>query len=134
MIIFLLGHLFFLHLNGRSSPSGYVGSHNKLSFVPYYVLKDIYDLFLIFLFFIISFGISSLFVEPDLFLEANPLVSPAHIVPEWYLLPFYGVLRSIPSKIFGVVFIFSLLLDFYFLSLIGRRSNPNVKNYLQIFS
>tara|TARA_B110000438_G_C15605930_1_gene560109 strand:- start:303 stop:815 length:513 start_codon:yes stop_codon:yes gene_type:complete len=47
--------------------------------------------------------------HPDNYIEANPLVTPAHIVPEWYLLPFYAILRAIPSKLGGVIFMFAAI-------------------------
>jgi len=56
--------------------------------------------------------------HPDNYIEANALVTPEHIVPEWYFLPFYAILRSIPSKLGGVVFMFGALIAVMFLPLI----------------
>lgn len=134
MIVLVLVHLYFLHNKGRSSPLGYIGGSGKISFVPYFLIKDSYNIIIVLVFLFMVYGLSYLFVEPDLFVEANPLVRPAHIVPEWYLLPFYGVLRSIPSKIWGVFLIFSLIVDFYLLSIIEGDLKPTLLNLGQIFS
>jgi len=54
-------------------------------------------------------------LHPDNFIPANPLVTPAHIVPEWYFLPFYGILRSIPNKLLGVITMFVSIVILYLL-------------------
>ena len=105
VIVGLVGiHLIALHMHGSSNPLGVTSSRNKVSFFPYYYVKDLFGFIIFVLFF-------SLFVyyspntlgHPDNYIEANPLVTPAHIVPEWYFLPFYAILRSIPDKLGGVV-------------------------------
>ena len=59
------------------------------------------------IFFVFVFFAPNVLGHPDNYIEANPLVTPSHIVPEWYLLPFYAILRAIPSKLGGVIFMFA---------------------------
>jgi ubiquinol-cytochrome c reductase cytochrome b subunit len=123
LIPFLLTSLVFLHLIilhdsgvGSTNPLGIDSSAGKITFYPYFYVKD----FLSFLFFII-FLMTLVFFLPnklghsDNYILANPLVTPAHIVPEWYFLPFYAVLRSIPNKLGGVCAMFASILLLYFL-------------------
>ena len=97
-------HLILLHQPGSNNPLGINGIFDKIPFYPYFYVKDLFGFILFVLFF-------SLFViyapnylgHPDNYIEANPLVTPAHIVPEWYYLPFYAILRTVPDKLGGVV-------------------------------
>lgn len=78
---------------------------------PYFILKDLLGVicFLMFFAFFVFF-VPNLLGHPDNYIPANPMVTPAHIVPEWYFLPFYAILRSIPNKLLGVLaLLFSIL-------------------------
>ena len=102
-----LVHLALLHQDGSGNPLGIETSVDKIPIYPYFIVKD----FLGIIFFIIFFSIFTYFYpnilgHPDNYIEANPMVTPAHIVPEWYFLPFYAILRSIPHKLGGVVAMF----------------------------
>jgi quinol-cytochrome oxidoreductase complex cytochrome b subunit len=84
---------------------------DKIPFHPYFTTKDILGLifFLIFFSYFIYFN-PNILGHPDNYIPANSLVTPAHIVPEWYFLPFYAILRSVPNKLGGVLtMIFSLI-------------------------
>jgi ubiquinol-cytochrome c reductase cytochrome b/c1 subunit len=71
---------------------------------PYFIIKDLLGLLLLIIFFSLFVTFSpNLLGHSDNYIEANPMVTPAHIVPEWYFLPFYAILRSIPHKLGGVV-------------------------------
>lgn len=97
-------HLALLHKDGSSNPIGVNTSVDNVSFYPYYYVKDLLSFFvllLIFSFFVFFYPNS--LGHPDNYIPANPLVTPAHIVPEWYFLPFYAILRSIPDKLGGVL-------------------------------
>lgn len=97
-------HLVLLHQQGSNNPLGISSVYDKLPFYPYFYVKDLFAFFLFVLFF--SFFVvyaPNLLGHPDNYIEANPLVTPAHIVPEWYFLPFYAILRTIPDKLGGVV-------------------------------
>ena len=102
-------HLWALHVHGSNNPLGIDRKSDKdsIPFHPYYTIKDAFGLgiFLIvymgFVFFAPNF-----FGEPENYVPANPLQTPAEIVPEWYLLPYYAILRSVPDKLGGVVLMF----------------------------
>ena len=102
-------HLVALHQFGSNNPKGIdlTQPSDKIPFHPYYTIKDLLGLgvFLILYCFVIFF-VPNLFGEPDNYIPANPLVTPPHIVPEWYFLPFYAILRSIPDKLGGVLAMF----------------------------
>jgi len=96
-------HIALLHKDGSNNPLGVHSSTDKISFYPYFYVKDLFS-FLCFVFFfsIILFYYPNLLGHPDNYIMANPMSTPAHIVPEWYFLPFYAILRSIPDKLGGV--------------------------------
>ena len=73
--------------------------------------------------------------HPDNYIEANPLVTPAHIVPEWYLLPFYAILRAIPSKLGGVIFMFAsiFVLCFYHGLILQKLDLQFLDQYIESF-
>lgn len=98
------GHLLLLHKDGSNNPLGIDSTVDKIMFLPYFYAKDLvgFAVFaLIFSFFVIY--MPNYLGHPDNYIEANPMVTPAHIVPEWYFLPFYAILRTIPDKLGGVV-------------------------------
>ena len=96
-------HLALLHENGSNNPLGIESYVDKISFYPYFYVKDLLAFFLfIFIFATFVFYFPNLMGHPDNYIPANPMVTPAHIVPEWYFLPFYAILRSIPDKLGGV--------------------------------
>jgi len=108
----VLMHLIALHdTAGSSNPLGVSGNFDRITFAPYYLFKDLITIFIFF------FGLS-LFVffmpnvlgDSENYIMANPMQTPAAIVPEWYLLPFYAILRSIPNKLLGVIAMFSAIL------------------------
>jgi ubiquinol-cytochrome c reductase cytochrome b subunit len=100
----VLVHLALLHLDGSGNPLGLNHTPDKISFYPYFYVKDLFAFvcFLLFFSFFIFF-FPNLLGHPDNYIEANAMVTPPHIVPEWYFLPFYAILRSIPDKLGGVL-------------------------------
>ena len=106
-------HIWALHVPGNNNPVGIdiqKPSKDTVPFHPYIVIKDLFALLLfmiVFAFFV--FYSPNILGHADNYIEANPLVTPAHIVPEWYLLPFYAILRSIPDKLLGVVAMLSAI-------------------------
>jgi len=99
-----IAHLIALHEYGSNNPLGIVSVYDKIPFHPYFSSKDLFGFILFLVFFaIILFFYPNLLGHPDNYVAANPLVTPSHIVPEWYLLPFYAILRSIPDKLGGVI-------------------------------
>src|SRR5262249_37820438 len=82
-----------------------------IPFHPYYTIKDLFGLMVLLLVFgVFVFYSPNSATSPDNYIPANPLVTPNHIVPEWYLLPYYAILRAVPNKLLGVVMAFGSLL------------------------
>ena len=108
----VLMHLITLHDSaGSNNPLGLSGNYDRIAFSPYYIFKDLITIFLFVL--IISqflFFIPNVLGDSENYVMANPMQTPPAIVPEWYLLPFYAILRSIPNKLLGVIAMFSALL------------------------
>ena len=115
-------HLSALHRVGSGNPTGMdLKAEDKVPFHPYYGYKDLWfgsAFFLVFLGFV--FYAPDAFSVPDNFVEANPFQTPSHIVPEWYLLPYYAILRSIPSKLGGVVALLGAFIVFFLMPLLDR--------------
>uniref|UniRef100_A0AAU7YU29 Cytochrome b n=1 Tax=Madurella sp. TaxID=2420206 RepID=A0AAU7YU29_9PEZI len=108
----VLMHLIALHdTAGSSNPLGVSGNYDRITFAPYYLFKDLITIF-IFIFVLSSFVffMPNVLGDSENYIMANPMQTPAAIVPEWYLLPFYAILRSIPNKLLGVIAMFSALL------------------------
>jgi len=118
-------HVWALHIPGSSNPTGVSvkSEQDTVPFHPYYTAKDGFGLglFLI-LFVILTFFAPNLLGHPDNYIPANPLSTPAHIVPEWYFWPFYAILRAftvdflfIPAKLLGVLAMFGSIALLFFL-------------------
>jgi ubiquinol-cytochrome c reductase cytochrome b subunit len=118
-------HLALLHDVGSQTP---VGSHkqDKIGFYPYFYLKDLFAaLVVLTIFFYVVFFEPNVLGHPYNYIEADPLSTPAHIVPEWYFLPFYAILRSIPSKLGGVLCMFAAIVVFFLLPFYDSNSSLN---------
>jgi ubiquinol-cytochrome c reductase cytochrome b subunit len=107
----VLVHLSLLHTTGSNNPLGINTNVDFVVFYPYFYVKDLFA-FLIYIFFFcfFVFFFPNVLGHSDNYIPANPLVTPPHIVPEWYFLPFYAILRSIPDKLGGVVAMISSIL------------------------
>lgn len=115
-------HLIFLHESGSNNPLGLKRNNEVIKFHPYFSIKDLVGVFLIFLILgILVFFYPTILVDPENFIPANPLVTPIHIQPEWYFLPIYAILRSVPNKLGGVIALIISIAILYFI--------PFVKNY-----
>ena len=118
-------HIWALHIPGSSNPTGVEvkKESDTIPFHPYYTAKDGFGLgvfLLIYCTFV--FFLPNMLGHPDNYIEANPLSTPAHIVPEWYFLPFYAILRAftvdfffIPAKLMGVIAMFASILVWFIL-------------------
>lgn len=106
-----VAHLIALHEHGSGNPNGVTSSGDRYAMHPYFIFKDLVTIFAFFLALsIMVFFYPNVLGHSDNYIPADPMVTPASIVPEWYLLPFYAILRSIPNKLLGVVAMFGSLL------------------------
>jgi len=112
-------HIWALHIPGNNNPVGIdikKPSKETVPFHPYIIIKDFYALLIFLIIFSgFVFFVPNVLGHPDNYIEANPMVTPSHIVPEWYLLPFYAILRSVPDKLGGVVVMFAAVFILMFL-------------------
>jgi len=110
-------HIWALHVVGQNNPTGIEikTKSDSVPMAPYAVAKDLFALFVfVMLFSWFVFYAPDYLGHADNYIEANPLVTPPHIVPEWYYLPFYAILRAVPSKLGGVVLMFGSILIWLF--------------------
>ena len=117
VILGLVGlHLVLLHVSGSSNPLGIDYQNDKITLSPYYTLKDFYSVFgfMAILAWLVFF-IPNTLGHPDNYIPSNPSVTPEHIVPEWYFLPFYAILRAIPDKSAGVIALLASIIILLFL-------------------
>ena len=129
-----LAHLIALHTHGSNNPNGISSNGDRYAIHPYYMFKDLITIFFFFLALsVIVFYYPNLLGHSDNYIEANPMSTPASIVPEWYLLPFYAILRSIPNKLLGVLAMFGSLLILLILPIVdvsrhrGSQFRPAMK-------
>lgn len=108
-------HIVYLHEHGSNNSLGIIFKSDKIPFTPYFTIKDIYSVMLFFILFSYFVFFDPVYLgHPDNFIPANPLVTPTHIVPEWYFLPFYAILRSVPNKLLGVILLLASILILLF--------------------
>jgi|TARA_B110000116_G_scaffold60039_3_gene51374 quinol-cytochrome oxidoreductase complex cytochrome b subunit len=129
-------HLALLHKDGSSNPLG-VDSHvDKISFYPYFFVKDLFAFFyFLFFFCIFIFYFPNALGHPDNYIPADPMQTPPHIVPEWYFLPYYAILRSIPDKLGGVLAMFSSLIVLFLIPFLNTSDikSTNFRPLFKIF-
>lgn len=131
-----VSHLVLLHKEGSSNPLGVVTKQNNLSFYPYFYVKDLFGFILLVVFFcFFVFFFPNILGHSDNYIIANPMVTPAHIVPEWYFLPFYAILRSVPHKLGGVLAMFGAILCLVFLpfTFTSEVRSPLFRPYFRVF-
>jgi ubiquinol-cytochrome c reductase cytochrome b subunit len=116
-----------LHQNGSNNPLGFSSSSDKINFFPYFFIKDTLSL-------VCGLTLLSFFVyhapnilgHSDNYIPGNPMVTPEHIVPEWYFLPAYAILRAIPNKLLGVISLFGSLLVLLILPLVNTSESRSL--------
>ncbi len=135
-------HIWALHVPGNNNPLGIdvKGPQDTVPFHPYYTVKDAFYLSLfVILFAILVFYAPNFVGNPDNYTPANPVVTPPDIVPEWYLLPFYAMLRSVPQKLIGVLVLFAALGILVFIPWLdsskvrSNRFRPMMKLFFWLF-
>ncbi len=129
VLALMVVHILLLHLIHTKGPIQVKG--DSTVFFPGFWVKDIW-LFLVMIFLVFFLRIYSpvWLMERDMFLESNPMSAPEHIVPEWYFLPFYAVLRGVPSKLGGVVAMLGVFVCLILISFSRVKSNPLTKTIL----
>ena len=136
-------HIWALHVPGNNNPLGIdvKGPQDTLPFHPYYTVKDAFYVALFALIYLaFVFYAPNFFGNPDNYTPANPVVTPPDIVPEWYLLPFYAMLRSVPQKLIGVLVMAGSLITLVFVPWLdtskvrSSRFRPMMKQFFWIFA
>ncbi|MDJ0389094.1 cytochrome b/b6 [Roseomonas sp. E05] len=120
-VVFL--HVAALHITGSNNPLGIdpKGPQDTVPFHPYYTAKDSVGMIVYFaVFAFLVFFTPNYLGHPDNYIPANPLSTPAHIVPEWYFLPFYAILRAVPNKLGGVLMMFGAIAVLFVLPWLDR--------------
>jgi ubiquinol-cytochrome c reductase cytochrome b/c1 subunit len=135
-------HVWALHVAGQNNPAGVEAKTEKdtVAFTPYATIKDLFGVSCFLLFYAwFIFYMPNYLGDADNYIPANPGVTPAHIVPEWYYLPFYAILRSIPNKLAGVIAMFSAIIVLAFLPWLdsaktrSSKYRPLAKQFFWIF-
>ena len=135
-------HIAAVHVHGSNNPAGIdiKSKNDTVKFFPYMLLKDTLALCVmgVLISAVIFFG-PNIMAEVDNYIPADPLVTPAHIVPNWYLAPFYAILRAIPDKLGGVVLMFASILVLFILPWLDRSKvrscnfRPLYKWFMMLF-
>ena len=125
----VLMHLIALHDSaGSGNPLGISGNYDRLPFAPYFLFKDLITIFIfIFVLSIFVFFMPNILGDSENYVVANPMQTPPAIVPEWYLLPFYAILRSIPNKLLGVIAMLSAILVILALPFTDLNKNRGIQ-------
>ena len=143
---FVLAGLALLHLvslhdsAGANNPLGMSSNCDKIAFAPYFIFKDIITIYIfMWVLSLLIFFLPNILGDSENYVMANPMQTPPAIVPEWYLLPFYAILRSIPNKLAGVICMFAAILIILstvlvdFSKLRGTQFKPNFKIFFFFF-
>ena len=134
LLLLVILHLILLHRTGSTSRIYCHGDYDKVCFGPDYWNKDMYNLIFWFLFLGFSLFYPFRLGDPEMFIEADPIMSPVHIVPEWYFLFAYAILRAIPNKILGVLALLFSIVSFYFFIFVNNYTSCLVKlNKFMVF-
>lgn len=134
LLMIVVFHLYFLHVEGSRSNIGINRNIDKISFHPFFSIKDLLRWMLLFgLFFVIIFFFPYIFGDPVNFSPADPLSTPLHIQPEWYFLFSYAILRSFPGKAIGVVSLFFSILILSFLPFFNYRFSSKFSYFRYLF-
>jgi len=134
-------HIIALHEHGSNNPLGITANTDRIPFHPYYTIKDLAGFIVFFLLLaLLVFYYPNILSHPDNYIPANPIQTPASIVPEWYLLPFYAILRAIPNKLLGVLAMFASILVLFVLPILdtsrvrGNAFRPLMKLTFWLFA
>lgn len=124
LLVLVIAHLLFLHLSLSRNPLGIKKRIDYTELHQFFTSKDFMGLiamFIVWIFF--TFFFPNLFIDPENYIPSNPMSTPTHIKPEWYFLPFYAVLRSVPNKLGGVILMVMIIILLAALSFIPISNN-----------
>ena len=123
-------HIWALHVTGNNNPDGIEvkSEQDTLPFHPYYTMKDLFAIVVFLMVYMAFVFYSPWYMGHSInFVPGNPLVTPEHIVPEWYFLPFYAILRAVPDKLGGVVLMFASIVVLFFLPWLDRAKAKSLR-------
>jgi ubiquinol-cytochrome c reductase cytochrome b subunit len=121
-------HLIILHETGSSNPLGIPLNLDKIRFSKFFIIKDLITVILVLLGLILLRTIFPfMFIDPENFIKANPIVTPIHIQPEWYFLFAYAILRSVPRKLGGVLMLVLSIVIIIVLPLLSKNKIKGLK-------
>jgi len=128
-------HLVALHTVKSSNPSGIDLAHkDNIPFHPYFTIKDLYGLgWFLMIYSVFVFFLPTSLMEPANSIPANPMQTPNHIVPEWYFLPFYAILRSVPDLVGGVIAMGLSVMMFAFMPFLDRSKIPGGAHFRPVY-
>jgi ubiquinol-cytochrome c reductase cytochrome b subunit len=118
--VVVIFHMSAIHQDGSNNPLGISSASDKITFFPYFFIKDTLSVVagLLFLSYFIYYA-PNILGHSDNYIPGNPMITPEHIVPEWYFLPAYAILRSIPNKLLGVIALFGSLVVLFILPFVN---------------
>lgn len=127
LIFLVIVHLSLLHEYGSNNPTGFDSTFDLTALYPTFAIKDLFGIIIFFsaMLYLVFFD-PNLLGHPDNYIPANPMVTPSHIVPEWYFLLFYAILRCIPDKLMGFL---ALLLSVLLLSYFPFSGTPSFRGF-----
>lgn len=123
LLVIVITHLIFLHRTGSTSRLYCHGDYDKICFAPEYWGKDLYNVIVWFIFFVCVLLKPYVLGDAEMFIEADPIIRPVHIVPEWYFLFAYAILRAITNKILGVIALLIRIVIFFFFIFVDNYSS-----------
>nr|ARH10731.1 cytochrome b [Laingia psammae] len=130
IMLFTMIHLFFLHITGSNNPLGINSNFDKISFSPYFIIKDLIGLIMfMWMFLILTLIFPYLLNDHNNFIMANPMITPNHIQPEWYFLFSYSILRAVPNKLGGVIALLMSILILLILPMLTKKNFLSTKFY-----
>nr|YP_009332457.1 cytochrome b [Schlechtendalia chinensis]API68531.1 cytochrome b [Schlechtendalia chinensis] len=130
IILLTFIHLFFLHLTGSNNPLGVNSNFDKITFSPYFIIKDLIGMIMfLWMFLILALIFPYMLNDHNNFIMANPMITPNHIQPEWYFLFSYSILRAIPNKLGGVLALLMSILILLIMPLMNNKKFLTNKFY-----
>jgi ubiquinol-cytochrome c reductase cytochrome b subunit len=129
ILIIVIFHIIWLHISGSRSPVGIISNYIKVKFDLFFSIKDIINIIILLVFILLTLMFPFSLIESENFVKASPLNSPIHIVPEWYFLFIYAILRAVPNKIGGVLALCGALVCIFLLSQLQQEWKTSINTF-----